>query len=94
MVPKNSPIYSIKDLNGKVVGVQSTTKPEDLLLSGGKNIPKIKEMIVFPTKSETVASLREGGVDAVLAASIFHFGEYTIQEAKEYMTAKGIQMRL
>ena len=36
----------------------------------------------------------EGGVDAVLAASIFHFGEYTIQEAKEYMAAQGIQMRL
>ena len=36
----------------------------------------------------------EGGVDAVLAASIFHFGEYTIQEAKAYMAAQGIQMRL
>ena len=36
----------------------------------------------------------EGGVDAVLAASIFHFGEYSIQEAKEYMAAQGIQMRL
>ena len=36
----------------------------------------------------------EGGVDAVLAASIFHFGEYTVQEAKEYMAAQGIQMRL
>lgn len=32
MVPKNSPIYSIKDLNGKVVGVQSTTKPVDLFI--------------------------------------------------------------
>ncbi len=36
----------------------------------------------------------EGGVDAVLAASIFHFGEYTVQEAKAYMAAQGIQMRL
>lgn len=36
----------------------------------------------------------EGGVDAVLAASIFHFGEYTVQEAKEYMAAQGIAMRL
>ena len=36
----------------------------------------------------------EGGVDAVLAASIFHFGEYTVLEAKEYMAAQGIQMRL
>ncbi|WP_201558194.1 imidazole glycerol phosphate synthase subunit HisF [Psychrobacter sp. 72-O-c] len=36
----------------------------------------------------------EGGVDAVLAASIFHFGEHTVLEAKQYMAAQGIQMRL
>jgi cyclase len=36
----------------------------------------------------------EGGADAVLAASIFHFNEYTVQEAKEYMHSKGIEVRL
>ena len=36
----------------------------------------------------------EGGASAVLAASIFHFGEYTIREAKEHMAAAGIPMRL
>lgn len=36
----------------------------------------------------------KGGADAVLAASIFHFGEYSIREAKEYMAAQGIEMRL
>jgi cyclase len=36
----------------------------------------------------------EGKADAVLAASIFHFGEYSIQEAKETMQAAGIEMRL
>lgn len=35
-----------------------------------------------------------GGADAVLAASIFHYGEYTVREAKEYMSACGIEMRL
>lgn len=35
----------------------------------------------------------KGGADAVLAASIFHFGEHTILEAKEFMAAKGIPMR-
>ncbi|WP_417067923.1 imidazole glycerol phosphate synthase subunit HisF [Niveibacterium terrae] len=35
-----------------------------------------------------------GGADAVLAASIFHFGEYTVREAKEYMKARGIEVRL
>lgn len=35
-----------------------------------------------------------GGADAVLAASIFHFGEYTIQQAKQFMINQGIEMRL
>ena len=36
----------------------------------------------------------EGKADAVLAASIFHFAEYTIQQAKEHMASRGIEMRL
>ena len=34
------------------------------------------------------------GADAVLAASIFHFNEYTVGEAKEYMSKQGIEMRI
>jgi len=41
-----------------------------------------------------VAGVKEGGADAVLAASIFHFGEYTIPDAKRYMAEHGIEMRL
>ena len=40
-----------------------------------------------------VDGIKEGKVDAVLAASIFHFGEYSISEAKEYMASKGICVR-
>ena len=36
----------------------------------------------------------EGHADAVLAASIFHFAEYSIQEAKQHMADRGIEMRL
>lgn len=36
----------------------------------------------------------EGQADAVLAASIFHFAEYTIHQAKQYMADRGIEMRL
>lgn len=36
----------------------------------------------------------QGGADAVLAASIFHFGEYTIQQAKQAMQKNGIEVRL
>lgn len=35
----------------------------------------------------------QGGADAVLAASIFHFGEYTIPQAKAYMAEQGIEIR-
>ncbi len=36
----------------------------------------------------------EGKADAVLAASIFHYGEYTVRQAKEYMKSRGIEVRL
>jgi cyclase len=35
----------------------------------------------------------EGGADAVLAASIFHFREHTVREAKEHLTARGVVVR-
>ena len=41
-----------------------------------------------------VEGVTKGGASAVLAASIFHFGECTIAEAKSYMSAAGIPMRL
>jgi imidazole glycerol-phosphate synthase subunit HisF len=40
------------------------------------------------------AGIIDGKADAVLAASIFHFGEYTILEAKEYMRNQGIKIRI
>ena len=40
------------------------------------------------------AGVTEGHADAVLAASIFHYGQHTVREAKEYMRAKGIEVRL
>ena len=36
----------------------------------------------------------EGKADAVLAASIFHFGEYSVGEAKQYMASRGIEVRM
>ena len=41
-----------------------------------------------------VDGVKEGEADAVLAASIFHFGEYSVQEAKQYMQDRGIEVRL
>ncbi|MFA7386192.1 MAG: imidazole glycerol phosphate synthase subunit HisF [Thiohalobacteraceae bacterium] len=41
-----------------------------------------------------VAGVQQGGADAVLAASIFHFGTYSIAEAKAHMAAAGVEVRL
>ncbi|MCA2009453.1 imidazole glycerol phosphate synthase subunit HisF [Tritonibacter mobilis] len=46
------------------------------------------------TLDHLVDGVTKGGASAVLAASIFHFGEYTVQQAKEHMIANGIPMRL
>jgi len=41
-----------------------------------------------------VEGLTEGEADAALAASIFHFGEYSIRETKEYLRSKGVAVRI
>jgi len=46
------------------------------------------------TLEHLVDGVLQGGADAVLAASIFHFGEFTVPEAKAYMAARGIEVRL
>ena len=46
------------------------------------------------TLDHLVEGVTEGGSSAVLAASIFHFGDYTIAQAKAHMAAAGIPMRL
>ncbi len=46
------------------------------------------------TLDHLVAGVRDGHASAVLAASIFHFGTYTIQQAKAHMAAAGIPVRL
>jgi len=43
---------------------------------------------------DLAAGVLEGRADAVLAASIFHYGEYTVRQAKELMAARGIEVRL
>ena len=61
----------------------------------------ISEAVVIPViASGGVGALQHladgiklGHADAVLAASIFHFGEYTVGEAKQFMAAQGIEVR-
>ena len=46
------------------------------------------------TLSHMVEGIRDGHATAVLAASIFHFGEHSVREAKDYMAKAGLPMRL
>jgi cyclase len=46
------------------------------------------------TLQHLVEGIRDGHATAVLAASIFHFGEHSVREAKEYMAKAGLPMRL
>ncbi len=46
------------------------------------------------TLDHLVEAVTVGKADAVLAASIFHFGEFTIREVKEYMRSKGVTVRV
>ncbi|HZL41401.1 MAG TPA: imidazole glycerol phosphate synthase subunit HisF [Pseudolabrys sp.] len=57
--------------------------PVPVIASGG--VGKLDDM---------VAGIRDGHATAVLAASIFHFGEYSVRQAKDYMAKAGLPMRL
>ena len=46
------------------------------------------------TLQDLADGIRHGHADAVLAASIFHYGQHTVGEAKRFMAAQGIPMRL
>ena len=70
----------------------------------GTNLPAMQEMkdaVDVPviasggvgTLEHLAEGVTEGRADAVLAASIFHFGEHTVAEAKELMAARGVTVR-
>ena len=46
------------------------------------------------TKEHLAEGVLRGGADAVLAASVFHFGEFTVADAKRHMRDRGIEVRL
>ena len=65
-----------------LTGAVSAAVPVPVIASGGVgNLDHLADGIT------------EGGADAVLAASIFHFGEYSIAEAKQHLVRRGIEVR-
>jgi cyclase len=63
--------------------VISETVPVPVIASGGAGSPQ-----------HLYDAIAEGKADAVLAASIFHFGTYRIREVKQYLAERGVPMRL
>lgn len=63
------------------------------LVSRNVDIPVIASSGVG-SKEHLYEGIVQGGADAVLAASIFHFGECSIAEAKDYLNGKGVPVRL
>ena len=90
------------------IGMGIPREPVRLIEFGTKNgfavglCSRVSEAISIPViASGGVGNLQhladgvtEGKADAVLAASIFHYGEYTVGQAKEFMAKQGIEMRL
>lgn len=66
-VNENSNIYSLKDLEGKVIAVQNTTKPEEIIRSHDGTLPKLKRVISVQKRDLIFILLSKGYVDALAA---------------------------
>jgi cyclase len=66
----------------ELLHVLSTTVNVPVIASGGAGSPE-----------DMYQGLATGDADAVLAASIFHFGEYTVAQVKQYLAERGIPVR-
>ena len=67
-VNKSSNIYSLSDLEGKIIAVQSTTKPEEIFLNPtDSKIPEVKEVFSVEDREQIYTYLGKGYVDAISA---------------------------
>jgi cyclase len=78
------------DRDGQKIGfdlalTQAVTKALDIPVIASGGVGNLQHL---------ADGVKQGGADAVLAASIFHFGEYTVQQAKQFMAQQGIEVRL
>lgn len=78
-VNEDSDIYTLSDLEGKTIAVQSTTKPEDILRSHDSRIPELRKVISVQKRDLIFILLSKGYVDALAAhdTSINEFSEET-----------------
>src|SRR3569623_677681 len=88
---RDTMVHMVEEVAGQVFipltvggGLRSTADLRRLLIAGG-GVGYLNHL---------VEGVQQGGADAVLAASIFHFGERTVEEAKRHLAAHGVEVRL
>ena len=72
-----------KGFDGELIHSVSSSVPIPVIASGGVG-----------TLEHLSEGIKIGGASAVLAASIFHYGKFSIQQAKEYLASKDVQVRI
>ena len=80
-----SDIYSLQDLEGKTIAVQSTTKPEDILRSHPENLPELRKVISVQKRDLIFLLLSKGYVDALAAHDT---------SVDEFMEESGLEFRI
>ena len=78
------------DRDGTQVGYDIDLRSK---ITSAVNIPVIASGGVG-TLDRLVDGIKLGNASAVLAASIFHYGKYSVKQAKEYLDSKGIPVRI
>lgn len=84
-VNENSNIQTLQDLEGKLIAVQSTTKPEDILRTHGSNLPEFRRVISVKKRDLIFTMLAKGYVDAAAAH---------ITAVEQFMTDSDIRFRV
>lgn len=82
-VNEDSNIYTLADLAGKTIAVQSTTKPEDILRSGDSRVPALRKVISVQQRELIFILLSKGYVDA-LAAHDTSINEFSRETGLKY----------
>lgn len=81
----DSDIYTLQDLEGKVVAVQSTTKPEDIIRSHDGTLPELRKVISVPKRDLIFVLLSKGYADALAAHDT---------SVEEFMEETGMEFRI
>ena len=102
---KSEPVTLARELQNRGVGeILITSLDKDGTMKGYdiELVKKISENVNIPVIASggvgkldhLYEGLKIGNANAVLAASIFHFGEFSIEDAKKYLDSKGISVRI